>query len=243
MRIVENGDDFFHAEYRKNSRVEIRSISYYYSEGNRRSKRLEEGHRLGIRGGSLWKPHTAGSETVTVRVYYRVSTEKQDFAMQDNAIRILLKNKDIDYESCIIYQDYGLSGTISTRPDYQKLLSEVAEHDMIVVYEFSRLWRDLEEQSRATKMLLALGVNIVSVADGELNRLGDTLVADIKGSINQFEVRRLRERTKAGIAAKQAKVAQGLEKWRGRGPDKQKRQSEGYLKEQARRRALKTQTN
>jgi Site-specific recombinases, DNA invertase Pin homologs len=180
---------------------------------------------------------------VTFRIYYRVSTEKQDFDMQDNAIRMLLKTKGIDYDSCVVYQDYGLSGTISTRPDYQKLLSEVTENDTIVVYEFSRLWRDLEEQSRATKMLLALGVSIVTVADGELNKISDTLLADIKGSINQFEARRLRERTKAGIAAKQAKVAQGLEKWKGRGTDKQKRKTDGYTREQARRRAMKAQAH
>jgi DNA invertase Pin-like site-specific DNA recombinase len=165
-----------------------------------------------------------------IRVYYRVSTDKQDFNMQHNAIINRLKNKEIEYNSCIIYQDLGISGTSTQRPEYQRLLSEVLENDTIIVYEFSRLWRDMEEQSRATKMLLALNVRLISVADGELNKLIDTLFADIKGSINQFEARRLKERTRAGIAAKKAKVAKGEDVWNVRGPDKKKRNNEGYLR-------------
>lgn len=52
------------------------------------------------------------------------------------------------------------------------------------------------------------------------------------------------EYTPAGyIVSKHARVAQGLEFWKGRGPDKKKRSSDGYVKEQARRRALKAQSH
>jgi DNA invertase Pin-like site-specific DNA recombinase len=176
---------------------------------------------------------------MTTHIYYRVSTEKQDFEMQFNAIKAFMQAKDLSYELSTIYKDFGISGTTAQRPDYQRLLAEVKEHDIIMVYEFSRLWRDLEEQSRATKMLMALGVRIISVADGELNSISDTLLADIKGSINQFEARRLKDRTNAGIAAKKARISQGLDVWKPRGRDKKKRNTDGYRKEQERRRALK----
>ena len=176
---------------------------------------------------------------MTLRIYYRVSTDKQDFDMQYKAIKDLCLSKNIEYSNCKVYQDFGISGTTAARPDYQKLLSDIQAFDTIIVYEVSRLWRDLEEQSRATKELISKNVNIISVADGEIKTLTDTLFADIKGSVNQFEARRLKERINAGIAAKKAKVAQGLDTWNYRGPDKKKRKTDGYKKEQERRRQLK----
>jgi DNA invertase Pin-like site-specific DNA recombinase len=136
----------------------------------------------------------------------------------------------------MIYQDFDISGTVSDRPEYQKMLNELEEFDNIIVYEFSRLWRDLEEQSRTTKTFMKNYVTVVSVSDGDINPDGDTLVADIKGSVNQHEVRRLRKRTRDGIAAKKARVAAGLDEWKPRGKDKTKRSNEGYLKRWAKHR-------
>jgi DNA invertase Pin-like site-specific DNA recombinase len=164
-----------------------------------------------------------------IRIYYRVSTEKQDFNMQDKAIRDLLTAKNISYDECEVYEDLGISGTIAQRQEYQRLLSEVLEGDTIVSYEFSRLWRDMEEQSRATKMLLALGVSVLSVNDGELNK-STKLLANIRGSINEYEAERTRERINAGIKAKNERVALGLDTWNQRGKDKKPRKTDGYFK-------------
>ena len=176
---------------------------------------------------------------MTYRVYRRVSTDKQDWDEQTHGIQTILDRKGISLESCIGYDEPAMSGTIMDRPVYKKMLSEVIEGDTIIVYEFSRLWRDMEEQSRATKMLCALGVRVESPVDGTIDDLENTLPADIKGVINQHEVRRLRRRTKEGIAAKKAKIAAGLDEWKGRGKDRQKRKTDGYKKEQERRRQLK----
>jgi DNA invertase Pin-like site-specific DNA recombinase len=164
-----------------------------------------------------------------IRIYYRVSTEKQDFDMQKHNLEVLCKNKGIQYDECVIYQDFGISGTTADRASYQKLLAEVLEGDTIIVYEFSRLWRDMEEQSRATKMLLALGVSILSVSDGELNK-STKLLANIRGSINEYEAERTRERINAGIKAKNERVALGLDTWNQRGKDKKPRSKDGYFK-------------
>lgn len=173
---------------------------------------------------------------MTFHVYYRVSTDKQDLDMQVNAVKNLLESKNIDYNKCEVYKDFGISGTISNRPEYQKMLSEVGEGDTIVSYEYSRLWRDMEEQSRAIKMLTALNVHILSVVDGEINKLIDSLFADLRGSINQYEARRTKERIITGIAAKKARIAAGTDTWKGRGKDKQERKKEGYFKRWAKTR-------
>lgn len=173
------------------------------------------------------------------RVYYRVSTDKQDFDMQDRGIKNYLNLLGVTYEECVIYQDFGVSGTIAARPEYQRLLTEVCDRDIIIAYEFSRLWRDMEEQSRATKTLIPRGITIKSPIDGIIDDLENSLSADIKGVINQHEARRVKRRSMEGIRALQDKVKKGEAIWKGRGPDKKKRNSDGYIKEQARRRALK----
>lgn len=48
-----------------------------------------------------------------------------------------------------------------------------------------------------------------------------------------------KERVVNGVSAKKTKVAAGLDEWKGRGKDRQKRKTDGYKKEQERRRQLK----
>lgn len=176
---------------------------------------------------------------MTIRIYRRVSTNQQDLDAQDHGIERYLQINKIPPESCTMYEELGISGTIASRPVYQKLLAEVTEGDTVLAYEFSRLWRDMEEQSRATKMFLALGVTIVSVTEGIVKTEEDALRSDIAGVINQHEARRIRRRSREGIKALQEKVARGEARWKGRGPDKKKRNTDGYVKEQARRRVQK----
>jgi len=163
-----------------------------------------------------------------LRIYYRVSTDKQDFDMQKHAIENYLKLHEITkYE---IYEDFGISGTTTKRPGYQRLLAEIREEDSILVYEFSRLWRDMEEQSRATKVFLALRVALLSVSEGAVKTEDDALLSDIRGVINQNESRRVKRRSGEGIKTLQDKCAKGDEVWNSRGPDKKKRSNEWYLR-------------
>ena len=174
-----------------------------------------------------------------IRIYRRVSTDQQDLDAQDHGINEYLKLNKIESDSYMTYEELGISGTKADRPVYQRLLSEVREGDTVLAYEFSRLWRDMEEQSRATKMFLALGVTMTSVTEGSVRTEEDTLRSDIVGVMNQHEARRIRKRSREGVKALQEKVSKGEAVWIGRGPDKKKRNTDGYKREQERRRALK----
>lgn len=176
---------------------------------------------------------------MTIRIYRRVSTDRQDLDAQDHGIEGYLKENHITPDLCVIYEELGISGTIAQRPVYQRLLSEVREGDTVLAYEFSRLWRDMEEQSRATKIFLALGVTMTSVTEGSVKTMEDTLRSDIAGVINQYEARRIKKRSLEGIKALQEKVAKGEAVWKGRGKDTKKRNTSGYKMEQERRRSLK----
>jgi Site-specific recombinases, DNA invertase Pin homologs len=174
-----------------------------------------------------------------IRIYRRVSTDKQDLDAQNHGIDNYLRVHNITPDMYVIYDELAISGTISERPVYQQLLKDVKEGDTVLAYEFSRLWRDMEEQSRVTKLFLALGVTMLSVTEGSVSTFEEALKSDIVGVMNQYEARRIKKRSIEGIRALQEKVAKGESIWKGRRIDKQKRKTDGYIKEQARRRALK----
>lgn len=158
-----------------------------------------------------------------IGIYLRVSTEKQDEGMQINAIKRYIGGDE--YKNAKVYKDFGITGTTTERPDYQKLLIDINSGLLhrIVTYEYSRLWRDLEEQSRMIKVLMALNIKLESATEGILETIDDKLKANIMGSINVYEVERLTRRINEGIARKKKDVEMGLDKWNGRGVDKKMR--------------------
>ena len=185
-------------------------------------------NRIGIYRRSLWKFDITGSEKI-IRIYYRVSTDKQDFPTQCNAIKTLCKNEGIEYDSCMIYEDYAITGTKADRESYQKLLDDIKPFDIVLVYELSRLWREMSEQAPKVKELVSKNVTFLSPVDGRVDKTTDMFLVNIKGCVNEYEAHRIRQRTKDALAAKKARVEAGLEEWKPRGKDKNKRNNEGYL--------------
>jgi DNA invertase Pin-like site-specific DNA recombinase len=143
-------------------------------------------------------------------IYVRVSTEQQDEGMQRHSIKEFLKGMEIDYDECIEYVDHAISGTKRDRPDYQRLLSDVKNGmvNIIFCYEWSRLWRDMEEQSRALKFFKELNVKLISITEGEIKTIDDELKADLIGVLNQHERKRLLKRSADGMKSKARKCAE-----------------------------------
>ena len=154
---------------------------------------------------------------MTVRVYRRVSTNLQDFEEQNRGIERYLQNNGIS--SYVNYEEPGITGTIAERPVYQKLL-----------YEYSRMWRDLEEQAKIIKRFMSIGVILISAVEGPVKTIDDVLKLNILGSVNQHEAERFRRRSMEGIKALQEKVSKGEAIWNGRGKDKTPRKTDGYFR-------------
>jgi DNA invertase Pin-like site-specific DNA recombinase len=164
-----------------------------------------------------------------IATYLRVSSDKQDEAMQRTAIAhwvsAYLSQHPNEGHIIVEFMDYDISGTITARPGYQSLLEGIMNGTIkiIVVYEYSRLWRDLEEQSRVTKLIPILVIELVSVTEGQLKTAEDRFKANILGSANVYEVERLTRRIKDGIARKKQDIVDGKDVWKGRGKDKKMR--------------------
>ncbi len=167
-----------------------------------------------------------------IGIYLRVSSNKQDEAMQINAIKRLLKVDNIEYENCRIYQDHGITGSTTERPDYQRLIIDITNGDIdkVIAYEFSRLWRDLEEQNRMFKFFKKLNIELQSVTEGMMINENDELKANMLGSINQHFLKALKRRIREGIDAKKKDISEGKDIWKGRGIDKKPRKLRGSPK-------------
>lgn len=167
-----------------------------------------------------------------IGIYLRVSTAKQDEDMQISAITRVLKEDGIKFENCKIYKDHGITGTIVERPDYQRLLVDINTGvlEKVVSYEFSRLWRDLEEQNRMFKVFKALNVKLQSATEGYVNNFDDEFKANILGSVNQRYIQALKRAIREGIDTKKAKIAEGKDIWKGRGKDVKPRKLRGSPK-------------
>lgn len=158
-----------------------------------------------------------------IGIYLRVSTEKQDEGMQINAIKRCIGEEE--YTKARIYKDHGMTGTITERPDYQRMLADIiiVPLDKIVTYEFSRLWRDLEEQNKIFKQFKKYGVQLQSATEGFVETPEQELSANVVGAVNQHYIARLKIRIKDGISAKKKDIEEGRDTWKGRGKDKKMR--------------------
>jgi DNA invertase Pin-like site-specific DNA recombinase len=152
-----------------------------------------------------------------VAVYYRVSTDKQDFDSQEVAVKDWIAANGV--LNATFYSDFALSGTDSKRPKYQQLISDMAhgEIDTLIVFRLDRLTR---KSSEAIRLVLNMrddwAVDFISLtqphmqsrlADGSKNPMYNTFIA-ISSDLAEIERDGIVERIKSGIAAAKARGVQ-----------------------------------
>lgn len=152
--------------------------------------------------------------------YIRVSTAEQvagnGLDVQEQAIREYAKRTGVRLVS--VERDEGESGSngLDTRPGVARALKrvEAGEADMLLVYRFDRLARDLVLQETIVRQLQrrkldreARPAQVVSVTEPDVE--GDDytrdLVRQVLGAVAQYERAVIRSRMLNGKAAKRAK--------------------------------------
>jgi len=147
-----------------------------------------------------------------IAIYMRVSTDKQDEKSQVDK----LTNATKDYDSVKWYVDHGITGTKNTytnREQYSQMLTDARNGviDHIFCFDWSRMWRNMVEQTRAIDELVKLGVPITSVMDNKtVTSEDDFFLMHIHGAMNEQEARRTRIKSKEGVLAKHKEVAEAM---------------------------------
>lgn len=133
--------------------------------------------------------------------YARVSTAEQNLDRQiDN----------LTAAGCEKFYQEKMTGTKSTRPEYQKMLDALRPGDVLVVDSFSRLSRSTKDLLEVVERLQALGVQLISLKE-QLDTTTATgkLMLTMLSALSQFERDLIAERTADGLKAARARGRNG----------------------------------
>ena len=133
--------------------------------------------------------------------YARVSTADQSLDMQRDALRAAGCEE--------VYEDHA-SGAKAERPGLTAALGHVRRGDTLVTWKLDRLGRSMGHLIETVRGLEAKGVGFRSLTKGvDTTTPGGTLVFHLFGALTQFERDLIRERTRAGLAAAEARGRRG----------------------------------
>jgi len=125
--------------------------------------------------------------------YARVSTTGQDAALQHDALTVARVDR--------IWTDTA-SGTTTSRPQLDMMLSGLLPGDVVVVWRLDRLGRSLPHLLALVDDLTARGIGLRSLTEEiDTTTAGGRLVLSIFGALAAFERELIRERTVAGLQA------------------------------------------
>lgn len=131
--------------------------------------------------------------------YARVSTSDQDTAMQI---------EELHGAGCErIFEDHGVSGTATERPELDKMLAHLRNGDEVVVWKLDRLGRNTRHLLELLDGFKDKGYKFTSLRDGistdPNNEVGSAMakaMITIMSAFAQLERDQLSERTKAGMS-------------------------------------------
>jgi len=125
--------------------------------------------------------------------YARVSTKDQNLDGQRDALTAAGAER--------IFAD-TITGTTRTRPELNRLLSELRSGDVVVVTKYDRLARSLKDLLEIVDQIQAQGAGFRSLGeDIDTTSPAGRLIFHVFASIAQFERERIVERTKEGLEA------------------------------------------
>ena len=134
--------------------------------------------------------------------YCRVSTQGQDLSMQKEALK---------KAGCrTIFSDIA-SGSRSKRPGLEKCLSYLEKDDILMVWKSDRLGRSTVELLKIIESFEKKGIHFKSLTEELLDSTtpNGRLMLGIVAVLAQHERDRLKERTRAGLAAARARGRMG----------------------------------
>lgn len=133
--------------------------------------------------------------------YARVSTKDQNLDLQLDALTKAGCEK--------IYRE-KISGAGKERPELQKMLENIREGDVIVIWKLDRLGRSFRHLVEIVNNLMTKKVGLQSLNNPiDTTTPQERLAFNLFGSLAEFEREVIRERTGAGLEAARARGRQG----------------------------------
>jgi site-specific DNA recombinase len=147
--------------------------------------------------------------------YARYSTDGQEADSIDRQFMVcgaIAKREGFAHLERHRFSDPETSGGTPRRVGYAAMLAAAAsgEFDVLVAEDISRLWRNMEMQTRDINELLELRISIVTQAE-DTRRENDLMMLNLKGSMNENNRKEIgrRVRNKLELLAKNGRPAGG----------------------------------
>jgi site-specific DNA recombinase len=147
--------------------------------------------------------------------YARYSTDGQEADSIDRQFMVcdaIAKREAFTHAARHRFSDPETSGGTPRRIGYSAMLAAAVrgEFDVLVAEDISRLWRNMEMQTRDINELLELRISIVTQAE-DTRRENDLMMLNLKGSMNENNRKEIgrRVRNKMELLAKSGRPAGG----------------------------------
>src|SRR6201996_2120155 len=133
--------------------------------------------------------------------YARVSTTEQDTALQTSALKAAGCEK--------IFREKA-SGGRWDRPELHRLLDQLREGDVVVVWKLDRLSRSLKDTLAILERVEAAGAGFRSLTEAvDTTGPAGRMMMQMLGAFAEYEREMVKERTQAGLRAARAQGRHG----------------------------------
>ena len=133
-----------------------------------------------------------------VALYARYSSDNQRDASIADQLRVCRAYAERQgWTICEEYTDHAVSGATLLRAGFQALMRDALNHrfDVVLAESLDRFSRDQEDTAGLFKRLTFAGVNIVTIAEGDITHLH----IGFKGTMNALFLKDLAEKTHRGL--------------------------------------------
>lgn len=141
-------------------------------------------------------------------IYYRCSTEKQDFLQQNEVVTKYLQRIGETTELYTVSEK--ISGSIKhTERKLNELLKQCEKGSTIYISELSRLGRNMTDLFSIVTECSERDITLIQCKDGtiiENKSIGGKALLFALSLASEIELANIRQRTKAGLAARKAKM-------------------------------------
>jgi site-specific DNA recombinase len=143
-------------------------------------------------------------------IYARYSSDKQREASIEDQIRNCTRYVErlSGYIVTDQFADNAISGSVSQRPEYQRMLKAAQEKafDILLVDDLSRLARDDIEMKSTLRRLKSWGIRVIAISDGfDSDTKGSKIQASVRGLMNELFLDDLRDKTHRGMTGQALK--------------------------------------
>lgn len=142
----------------------------------------------------------------TAVIYARFSCSKQSEMSIDDQIRVCRNWCAREgYEVVAVYSDYAISGRTDDRPEFQRMISNAGEAEIVLVYMMDRFSRDPYDAPIYKKMLRDKGVRVVSATEAMPDGPEAILLEKLHEGLAAVESAHIANRTRRGMEGRALK--------------------------------------